>query len=101
MSLLPIAVFIVYGILSPLYYRLLRGKLSNEVAFLVTWVTAPFLASYPFFYSDLVVLLVLLMINLVGYLLIIKHRYKYIYNGIIFLLVPVVTILIFKLLTFI
>ncbi|AKV74656.1 hypothetical protein MsedC_1701 [Metallosphaera sedula] len=101
MLMVPIALFLFYGIMSPIYYHLLKDKMSNQTAFAVTWVTAPFLASYPYLSSYLYILPIILALNIIGYILIIKKSYKYIYNGLLFLTASVITILFFKLLPYI
>uniref|UniRef100_A0A2U9IVI1 Uncharacterized protein n=1 Tax=Metallosphaera hakonensis JCM 8857 = DSM 7519 TaxID=1293036 RepID=A0A2U9IVI1_9CREN len=101
MLVVPMALFLFYGIFSPIYYYLLKDKMSNQLAFVVTWVTAPFLASYPYLISNLSILLPIIIINIIGYLLIIRKEYKYIHNGLLFLTAFVITILFFKLLPYI
>ncbi len=89
-------IMLIYGILSPLYFRVLKGKLSNERAFYVVWVTAPFLASY-FYLPSLFLFLPLIAVNALGYYLVYRGRTSHISDGLLFLLTSVIIMLFYKL----
>ncbi|MBW9140305.1 MAG: hypothetical protein K1T65_01090 [Candidatus Aramenus sp.] len=89
-------IMLVYGLLSPIYFRLLKGKLSNEKGFYVVWVTAPFLASY-FYLSSSILYVPLIAINTLGYYLVYKGITSHISDGLLFLLTSVIIMLFYKL----
>lgn len=67
---------IIYGILTPVYARILRGKISNEKAFYITWVTAPFLVAY-FYLQTIMTLPILIFFNIIGYVITLNKKYKF------------------------
>lgn len=69
---------VVYGILTPIYGSIFRGKLSNEKGFYAAWLTAPFLVAYFYSYPQHELLLPLLIIlNIIGYYLVVTNRFNY------------------------
>ncbi|AHC51639.1 hypothetical protein SUSAZ_06590 [Sulfolobus acidocaldarius SUSAZ] len=72
-----------YGILTPIYQVILREKISNVKGFYLAWITAPFLVGY-FFYSTLVEVFLLLIFNVIGYIIVLKNKYKYIFPLLLF-----------------
>jgi|GEM_PF-1108373 hypothetical protein len=49
MLLYAIVILSIFGLVSPIYYLLLNGKIRNETAFLITWVTTPMFLIYTFY----------------------------------------------------
>ncbi len=88
-------IFIVYGLLSPIYFRIFRGKLSNEKYFSVTWLTAPYLVSY--FYCNVFLIFLLAILNILGYVLIVTNKSKHLYDGLLFFISAVIIVLFYKL----
>jgi hypothetical protein len=95
LSFLDSLIVFIYGILTPLYYNLLKGKLTNEKAFLITWYTAPFLISY--FYTKLGIIPIIIFFHLFCYILIIYNKFKYIKSGYILIALSIIMILFNKL----
>ncbi len=82
-------IFFIYGILSPIYYIILKDKVSNERAFLTAWILAPHLVS--FVYSKSILLDILLIISLFcDFILLYKNALKVIYSGSPFLVIAIV-----------
>ncbi|MEM0173847.1 MAG: hypothetical protein QXV69_00765 [Sulfolobaceae archaeon] len=73
-------VFFIYGILTPLYYYILKGKLSNEKAFIITWITAPHLINY-FYSNNLFQYLIVSISYILNILIIYFNKRKLIING--------------------
>ncbi|MEM0012560.1 MAG: hypothetical protein QXY87_04470 [Saccharolobus sp.] len=82
-------VFLAYGLLSLIFSRFLKDKISNERLFLVAWSLAPHLVGLIYSPSDLITLLVLtsLCINL---FIVYKGRFRIIYSGVTFLFMAVI-----------
>jgi len=88
-------IFIIYGLLSPIYFRILRGRLSNEKYFLTAWITAPYLVSY--FYCNIFLIFLLAIFNILGYILLIANKTKHLYDGLLFFISAVIIVLFYKL----
>ncbi|BBG23795.1 hypothetical protein IC006_1090 [Sulfuracidifex tepidarius] len=76
--------FLFYTLASYPYHVFLNNKLSNEKAFLFTWLTSPFIVSYFFIYNIYAVFMII--IQLISYIVLFKYKlYSIIYYGIPFL----------------
>ncbi|BAB66252.1 hypothetical protein [Sulfurisphaera tokodaii] len=65
-------IFVIYGILTPIYAKILDSKLSNQRAFYIAWTTAPYLVAY--FYSPLVFYPFLVIFNIISYTFALKRK---------------------------
>jgi|GEM_PF-385568 hypothetical protein len=82
-------IFFVYGILSPIYFELLRNKISNEKLFLIAWTLAPHLVGI--IYSTSFLAIVIIILSLIFNLAFIyKNMFKIIYSGSTFLLMSII-----------
>ncbi|WP_338601596.1 hypothetical protein V6M85_00445 [Sulfolobus tengchongensis] len=82
-------IFLIYGLLSPIYSRFLRNKVSNETLFLVAWSLAPHLVALFYSSSLLVVLLVLLSLG-INLFVVYKRKFRIIYSGATFLFMAII-----------
>jgi hypothetical protein len=92
MWLILVSDFTAFAFLSPIYWKLLQGKLSNARAFLTTWVTAAFYIAYVYSLPRLSMILLLATFNAVAYWLIALGRYNSIKNGLFFALLAVLVL---------
>ncbi|MEM4114695.1 MAG: hypothetical protein QXP59_01605 [Saccharolobus sp.] len=82
-------IFLIYGILSPIYFSILKNKISNEKLFLLAWVLAPHLVSIA--YSPSLLILFLILLSLFSNILLIhENKFKIIYSGSTFLIMAVI-----------
>ena len=82
-------IFLIYGILSPIYFSVLKNKISNEKLFLLVWALAPHLVSIV--YSPSLLILFLILLSLFSNILLIhKNKFKIIYSGSTFLIMAVI-----------
>ncbi|BDB97787.1 hypothetical protein SACC_08040 [Saccharolobus caldissimus] len=82
-------IFFVYGILSPIYFEILRNKISNEKLFLIAWTSAPHLVGI--IYSTSFLAIVIIILSLIFNLAFIyKNMFKIIYSGSTFLLMSII-----------
>ncbi|BCU68500.1 hypothetical protein HS7_19370 [Sulfolobales archaeon HS-7] len=88
-------VLITFTLITPLYFRLLYGKLSNVKAFAFAWTTAFYYISYIFNYGVIPAFIALVLLNVSSYFLIIKEHITLISTGIIFLLTICVLVIIY------
>ncbi|AWR97742.2 hypothetical protein DFR86_09420 [Acidianus sulfidivorans JP7] len=98
MSVVSVIIFLVYGILSPIYYHFIKPNLSNEKGFLISWTLAPFLVSYVYSFLQVYVIAVLVPLNILAIFLVLKQQTKYIWNGLLFLLLSFIIALFYKIL---
>ncbi|ARM76511.1 hypothetical protein B6F84_11100 [Acidianus manzaensis] len=97
MMLIIVIIFLIYGLLSPIYSYFIKPNLSNEKGFLVSWSLAPFLVSYV--YSiQLYLTVILLLANILILYLILKNRTRYLWNGLLFLILSFIIELFYKIL---
>jgi len=82
-------IFFIFGILTPIYHTILKGKLSNETAFIITWVTTPHLVSY-FYYMTIFEFLTIIISYILNLLLIYFNKKRYIINGSTLLIVGII-----------
>lgn len=82
-------VFLAYGLLSPIYSRFFKDKISNERLFLVAWSLAPHLVGLIYSPSFFIALLVLISLC-VTLFIVYKGKFRIIYSGIIFLFMAVI-----------
>ncbi len=89
-------VFLIYGILSPIYFTILKGKLSNERAFLLAWTLSPFIISYVY---DCIFIFyyILVLSNIIFIYMILNEKLRrYLWNGVPFLLLAFLIEFIYK-----
>lgn len=89
-------IFLIYGILSPVYFAILKGKLSNEKAFLFTWTLSPFIISYV--YNCIFTFYYILIISnfIFVYASLNDKLSKYLWNGVLFLVLAFLIEFIYK-----